>query len=379
MKNNFRVLLAALLVLVMAFTLTACSNTEKAETTVTNAPAAEEKSTETAAASDKPYAGTELTVFNWYDYIDPTVLEMFEEETGIKVSYVNFTNNEEMYTKLEAVAGTYDVIFPSEYMIERMLKNDMLETLDLNNIPNLANVLDNLKNPSYDPENAHSIPYMWGTLGILYNTEMVSDPVESWSVLFDTQYKNNVFMMNSLRDTIGLALKYKGYSMNTRSADELKEAGEILVQQKKDGLVAGYILDEAKDKMVANEAAMAIVYSGDAVYAMDKNDKLAYCVPSEGSNIWLDGMCIPKGSKNKAAAECFINFMCRDDVAMMNMEYIRYCSPIKSVVENLSEADAANAALNPSDEIIARCEFFNDISDCMDLYDNIWMEIRMTR
>jgi len=374
MKNAFRILLAALLVLSMLFTLTACSNTEK---TSTKAPSSDDKGAETAA-SDKPYAGTELTVFNWYDYIDPAVIEMFEKETGVKVSYVNFTNNEEMYTKLEAVSGTYDVIFPSEYMIERMLKNDMLETLDLNNIPNLANVLDNLKNPSYDPNNAHSIPYMWGTLGILYNTDMVAS-IDSWSVLFDPQYKNNVYMMNSLRDTIGLALKYKGYSLNTRNEDELKTAGELLVQQKKDGLVAGYILDEAKDKMVANEAAMAIVYSGDALYAMDKNEKLAYSVPNEGSNIWVDGMCIPKGSKNKAAAECFINFMCRDDVAKMNMEYIRYSSPIKSVVENLSEADAANAALNPSQEVIARCEYFNDISDCMELYDGIWMEIRMTR
>jgi len=374
MKNAFRILLAALLVLAMIFTLTACSNTEKAPAENTKA---EDKSTETAA-SDKPFAGTQLTVFNWYDYIDPAVIEMFENETGIKISYVNFTNNEEMYTKLEAVTGTYDVIFPSEYMIERMLKNDMLETLDLNNIPNLANVLDNLKNPSYDPGNAHSVPYMWGTLGILYNTDMVSS-IDSWSVLFDTQYKNNVFMMNSLRDTIGLALKYKGYSLNTRNADELKVAGDILVQQKKDGLVAGYILDEAKDKMVANEAAMAIVYSGDALYAMDKNEKLAYSVPNEGSNIWVDGMCIPKGSKNKAAAECFINFMCRDDVARMNMDYIRYSSPIKSVAENLSEEDAANAALNPSQDVIARCEYFNDISDCMELYDGIWMEIRMTR
>lgn len=376
MKNVFRIFLAALLVLSMLLTLTACSNTEKDAATPTDAPSTEGQS---AANSDKPYAGTTLTVFNWYDFIDPAVIEMFEEETGIKVSYVNFTTNEEMYTKLEAVTGTYDVIFPSEYMIERMLKNDMLETLNLDNIPNLANVLENLKDPSYDPGNAHSVPYMWGTLGILYNTEMVSEPVDSWGVLFDEQYKGNIFMMNSLRDTIGLALKYKGYSMNTRNADELKAVGEILVQQKKDGLVSGYILDEAKDKMVSGEAAMAIVYSGDALYAMDKNASLAYCVPKEGSNIWVDGMCIPKGSKNKAAAECFINFMCRDDIAAMNMEYIRYSSPIKAVVENLSAADAANAALNPSQEVVARCEYFNDISDCMELYDNIWMEIRMTR
>lgn len=356
MKNIFRIFLSILLVLAMTLCMTGCSREEKeAEKT------------------------TELIVFNWYDYIDPSVIEMFEKETGIKVSYVNFTTNEEMYTKLEAGAGSYDVIFPSEYMIERLLKEDLLEELNMENIPNLANVLDNLKNPSYDPDNAHSVPYMWGTLGIIYNTEMVAEPITSWMTLFDERYKENIFMMNSIRDTIGLGLKALGYSMNTRNEDELKAAGELLVKQKKDGLVAGYILDETKDKMVANEAAMGIIYSGDALYAMEKNDKLAYVVPQEGSNVWVDGMCIPKGSKNKEAAENFINFMCRDDIATMNMEYIRYSSPIKAVVENLSEEDAANPALNPSEEVIARCEYFNDISDCMALYEKIWTEIRIAR
>lgn len=331
------------------------------------------------AETEQPYAGTVLTVFNWYDYIDPAVLEIFEEETGITVSYVNFTTNEEMYTKLEAGAGAYDVIFPSEYMIERLIKEDLLEELNLDNIPNLAGVLENLKDPSYDPGNAHSIPYMWGTLGILYNMDMVSEPVTSWYALFDEQYAGSIFMMNSIRDTIGLALKALGYSMNTRSEEELRAAGDLLVKQKQDQLVSGYILDETKDKMVANEAALAVVYSGDALYSMEKNDRLAYVVPEEGSNIWVDGMCIPKGSQNKEAAECFINFMCRPDIAQMNMEYIYYSSPIQEVVDNLSEEEAANEALNPPADVIARCEYFNDISDCMDLYDNIWMEIRLAR
>lgn len=356
MKNIFRIFLSILLVLAMTLCMTGCSREEKeAEKT------------------------TELIVFNCYDYIDPSVIEMFEKETGVKVSYVNYTTNEEMYTKLEAGAGSYDVIFPSDYMIERLLKEGLLEELNMENIPNMANVLDNLKNPSYDPDNAHSVPYMWGTLGIIYNTEMVTEPITSWMTLFDEQYKENIFMMNSIRDTIGLGLKALGYSMNTRNEDELKAAGELLVKQKKDGLVAGYILDETKDKMVANEAAMGIIYSGDALYAMEKNDKLTYVVPQEGSNVWVDGMCIPKGSKNKEAAESFINFMCRDDIAAMNMEYIHYSSPIKAVVENLSEEDAANPALNPSEEVISRCEYFNDISDCMALYEKIWTEIRIAR
>lgn len=327
---------------------------------------------------DKP-SDTELTVYNWFDYIDPEVLNLFTEQTGIKVNYVNFTQNEDMYAKLEAGAGAYDVIFPSEYMIERLIKEDRLEELDLNNIPNLENVLDNLRDPSYDPGNVHSVPYMWGTLGILYNTDMVSEPVTSWMSLFDGQYKGQVFMMNSLRDTIGLGLKALGYSMNTRNADELRAACDLLVKQKQDGMVAGNFVDETKDKMVANEAALAVIYSGDALYAMEKNEKLAYVVPEEGSNIWVDGMCIPKGTQHKAAAETFINFMCQPEIAQMNMDYIYYSSPIKQVVENLDEEQAANGALNPPQDVVARCEYYNDISDAMDLYEGIWMEIRMAR
>ena len=330
------------------------------------------------SAENKP-SDTELTVYNWFDYIDPEVLNLFTEQTGIKVNYVNFTQNEDMYAKLEAGAGAYDVIFPSEYMIERLIKEDRLEELEKENIPNLENVLDNLRDPSYDPGNAHSVPYMWGTLGILYNTDMVSEPITSWMSLFDEQYKGQVFMMNSLRDTIGLGLKALGYSMNTRDADELRAACDLLVKQKQDGMVAGNFVDETKDKMVSNEAALAVIYSGDALYAMEKNEKLAYCVPEEGSNIWVDGMCIPKGTQHKAAAEAFINFMCDPEIAQMNMDYIYYSSPIRQVVENLDEEQAANGALNPPQDVIARCEYYNDISDAMDLYEGIWMEIRMAR
>ena len=329
------------------------------------------------AEADKPFAGTRLTVYNWFDYIDPEVLTMFEEQTGITVEYVNFTQNEDMYAKLEAGAGAYDVVFPSEYMIERLIKEDRLEELNLDNIPNLENVLDNLRDPSYDPGNAHSVPYMWGTLGILYNTDMVSEPITSWRSLFDEQYKGQIFMMNSLRDTIGLALKTLGYSMNTRDEQQLREAGDMLVKQRQNRLISGNFVDETKDKMVANEAALAVIYSGDALYAMEKNDRLAYVVPEEGSNIWVDGMCIPKGSAHKEAAECFINFMCRPDIARKNMEYIYYSSPIAQVVEGLSEEELASTAMNPSDEMIARCEYYVDISDVAYLYDDIWMDVLM--
>ena len=330
-----------------------------------------------AETEDKPYAGTTLTVFNWYDYIDPAAIDLFEEETGITVKYTNFTNNEEMYTKVEAVPGTYDVIFPSDYMIERMINNDMLEELNTANMPNYANLMEWLQKPDYDPDGKYSVAYMWGTLGILYNTEMVEGEITSWSTLFDGSYKGSIFMMNSMRDTIGLALKHLGYSLNTRNADELYDAMDLLVEQKLDKIIAGYILDEAKDKMAGNEAAIAVVYSGDAQYAIEKNEALKYVIPEEGSNVWVDGMCIPKGSKNKEAAELFIDFMCREDIAQMNYEYIYYCSPIQAVVDGLSAEESAMNTLNPTDEEIARCEFFHDVADCMSLYEEVWMEIRM--
>ena len=321
----------------------------------------------------------ELTVFNWFDYIDPAVIDLFEEETGITVKYVNFTTNEEMYTKLEAGAGTYDVIFPSEYMIERMIAHDMLEELDLSAMPNFANVMDRLKDPSYDPGNRFSVPYMWGTLGYLYNTEMVDEELTSWSALFDEKYAGNVIMMNSMRDSIGLALKYLGYSMNTRDEAELNEAKDLLIKQKQDKIQCGYLLDETKDKMVGGEAAIGVVYSGDAQYAIEKNESLVYVVPEEGSNIWVDGMCIPKGSKNVEGAMKFIDFLCREDIAAMNFDYIYYFSPVQAVVDGLDEEEAAQSTINPSEDVVSRCEYFNDVEDVMSLYENVWMEIRLAR
>ena len=321
----------------------------------------------------------ELVVFNWFDYIDPDVIDLFEEETGIKVQYVNFTTNEEMYTKLEAGAGTYDVIFPSEYMIERMINHDMLAELDLSTMPNFANIMDRLKDPSYDPGNAHSVPYMWGTLGYVYNTEMIDEELTSWSALFDEAYAGQVLMMNSMRDTIGLALKYLGYSMNTRDEAELNAAKELLVEQKQRGIQSGYLLDEIKDKMVGGEAAIGVVYSGDAQYSIDENDSLKYVIPEEGSNIWVDGMCIPKDSKHIAEAQMFIDFMCREDIAEMNFDYIRYCSPVQAVADNLDEEEATMPALNPAPEIVEKCEYFNDVEDAMSLYEGVWMEVRLAR
>ena len=318
----------------------------------------------------------EVNIFNWEDYIDETTLEMFEAETGIEVNYMNFTGNEDMLVQVEATPSAFDVVFPSDYAVERLLSLGLLEKIDFANVPNAEQILPSLRNFSYDPTGEYSVPYMWGTVGILYNTTMVTEPVDSWAILWDTKYVNNVFMMESIRDTMGVALKYLGESLNTRDPVALEKAKDLLIQQKQAGIVKAYQLDETKDKMVAGEAALALVYSGDAQYAIDLNPDLAYAVPKEGSNVWVDAMVIPKGAKNKANAEAFINFLSRPDVAQLNCEAIWYSSPNTGAIELMGEDYVNNPLLNPAPEVVERCEYFNDIQDFIVIYDALWLEVK---
>jgi len=321
-----------------------------------------------------------LTVFNWEDYIDESVIEQFEQETGINVNYVRFTTNEDMMVQVEANPGHFDLCFPSEYIVERMLNKDMLAEINYDNIPNAKYILENLRNPSYDANNAHSVPYMWGTVGILYNTNMVAEPVESWSILWDEKYQNNVFMLDSYRDSLGVTLKYLGYSMNTLDILALEMAKEKLIEQKRLGIVKAYQVDEVKDKMVAGEAALAVMWSGDAQYAIDLNEDLAYAIPNEGSNVWVDCMVIPKNAKNKENAEKFIDFLCRPDIAQKNCEYIWYSSPNSGAIELMGEDYTSNTTMNPAPEKLAICEYFNDINDMYrPIYEALWLEVKSAK
>ncbi len=317
-----------------------------------------------------------VNVFNWEDYINEDVLEMFEAETGIKVNMMNFTTNEDMLVKVRNSPQSFDVLFPSDYAIERMISEGLLAELNFDNIPNLQYIDANLLDPAYDPGNLYSVPYMWGTVGILYNTTMVAEPVTSWESLFDPQYQKAVLMLDSPRDSIGLALKYLGYSMNTRNPLELSAAKDLLVQQKKDGIVKAYQVDEIKDKMASGEAAMAVMWSGDAQYAIELNEDLAYVVPVEGSNIWVDGMVIPKAAKNKENAEAFINFLSRPDIAVMNCEEIWYSTPNTEAVTLMGEDYTENPTLNPPSETVANCEVLLDIQDFIEVYNTFWLEIK---
>ena len=317
-----------------------------------------------------------VNVYNWEDYIDEAVLDQFEEETGIHVNYMRFTTNEDMMVSVRANPGAYDVIFPSEYCVERLIAEDLLAEINYDNVPNMSYTLESLLNPDYDPNNAHSVPYMWGTVGILYNTTMVSEPVDSWGILWDTDYMNNVFMLDSIRDTMGVTLKYLGYSMNTRDPVALEAAKQKLIEQKQSGVVKAYQVDETKDKMVAGEAALAVMWSGDAQYAIDLNPDLAYAIPKEGSNVWGDCMGIPKTAKNKENAEAFINFLCRPDIAQKNCEAIWYSTPNTEAIKLMGEEYTSNTTMNPSAEDVANCEYFHDIQDFIAIYNALWQEVK---
>jgi len=314
-----------------------------------------------------------INVYNWGDYIDETVIEEFEKETGIEVNYDTFATNEDLYVKLKQGGSSYDVIFPSDYMIERMIREDLLQKIDKAKLTNLKEVAPGFLGLDYDKAGDYSAPYMWGTVGIIYNTTLVDDEVKSWDILWNEKYEGQIVMLNSQRDTLAVALKKLGYSLNTRSEAELEEAKEELIRQKP--LVYAYLGDEIKDVVIAGEAALAVVWSGDAMVMMDSNPDLQYVIPEEGSNLWFDSMVVPKSAKNKDGAEKFINFMLRPDISAKNAEYIGYSTPVTKAVEMLPEEIRESLVAYPTDEMIENCEVFKDPMDIISVYDRIWTEI----
>lgn len=273
-----------------------------------------------------------LNVYNWGDYIADTTISDFETKyPNIKVNYETFTTNEDMYVKLKTGGSSYDVAIPSDYMIKRMKDEDMLNEINMQNIPNYSLIGQRFKNLDYDPDNKYSVPYMWGTVGILYNKTMVSEPVDSWKILWDKKYNKQILMPDSERDSIGITLKMLGFSMNTKKVSELEDAKKALMEQKP--IVLAYVVDEVKDKMIEGEAALAVVWSGDAFYCIGENEDLEYVIPKEGTNLWFDAMVIPKTAKHQKEAELFINFMCDTDIAYKNADYIGYATPPYRSVE----------------------------------------------
>ena len=320
----------------------------------------------------------EVVVYNWGEYIDPETITMFEKETGIKVIYDEFETNEIMYPKVEAGSTVYDVICPSDYMIKKMIDNDLLQEINFDNIPNAKNIGQQYYDSSkeFDPENKYSIPYCWGTVGILYNKTMVSEPIDSWSVLWDEQYKDNILMQDSVRDAFMIPLKYLGYSMNTLDLDELTEAKNLLLEQKP--LVQAYVIDQVRDKMIGDEAAIGVIYSGEAIYTQRENENLEYVIPKEGTNVWIDSWVIPKNAANVENAEKFLDFMCRPDIALMNFDYITYSTPNDAARELIEDEDIKNSKIAFPDltqyDNLETYSYLGQEGD--ELLNELWKEIK---
>ena len=319
-----------------------------------------------------------LVVYNWGEYIDPEVLTMFEEETGIDIVYEEFETNEILYPKISSGAIAYDVICPSDYMIQRMIENDLLSEINFDNIPNLKNIGKQYLEQSrqFDPENKYSVSYCWGTVGILYNKMMVDEPVDSWSILWDPKYKDNILMQDSVRDAFGVTLKYLGYSLNSIDLDELTEAKNLLIEQKP--LVQAYVIDQVRDKMIGNEAALGVIYSGEAIYTQKENPNLEYVIPKEGSNIWIDSWVIPKNAEHKENAEKFINFLCRPDIALMNFEYITYSTPNEAARELIEDESIRNSEIAfPDLSKYDNLETFQYLGTEADqVYGDLWNKVK---
>ena len=326
---------------------------------------------------EKKESKGQVKIFNWGEYIDEEVIEMFEEETGIEVVYDTFETNEAMYPIIEAGGVSYDAICPSDYMIEKLLANDLLAELNFDNIPNVKYISEGILEGSktFDPENKYSVPYTFGTLGILYNTALIDDEIDSWEALWNEEYKGNILMYNSPRDLFVAPLEILGYSINTTDEAQLDEAKELLLAQKP--LLQRYVMDQIKDSMISGSASIAMCYSGEVLQLQAANGDLKYVVPKEGSNYFIDSWVIPANAENKENAEAWINFLNKPEIALKNFEYITYSTPNTGAQELLDEELLENPAVFPGEDILSKCEVFHSLGTDGDaLFNDLWLQLR---
>ena len=325
-------------------------------------------------SSDSNTNSNSLVVLNYGKYLDESVIQMFEEETGIQIKLEEYESPEEMYTKFSSGSINYDVVCTSDYMVERLINEGMVAEIDFSTFSYYGNIDPDIIEAArvYDPEGKYSMPYFYGTLGILYNTTMVSEEeVQTWNVLWDETYKDTIIMQNSVRDSFVPALRLLGYDINTEDFSELDNAVSLLIDQKP--IVYAYYVDETADEMAAGNAAMALVYSGEAAYAIELNDELSYSVPREGSNLWIDSWFIPKSSTNKENAEKFLDFLCREDAAMLNFDYVCYATPNLKVLEQLDDETRNDPTIFPPEEVLENCEVYKQTSDeTTEYYSYLW-------
>ena len=326
----------------------------------------------TGSASDK------LVIYNWGDYIDPDLLTKFTKETGIKVQYETFDSNEAMYTKIKQGGTTYDIAVPSDYTIDKMVKENLLVKLDKSKIHGFDQIGSSFKRLSFDPHNDYSIPYFWGTVGIVYNTKLVKKAPQHWNDLWSPDYKDQIMLVDGAREVIGFSLNSLGYSLNTKNMTELR-----LAETKLNSLtpnIKAIVGDEMKGYMIQGDAAIGVTFSGEASEMLDKNENLRYVVPSEGSNLWFDNLVIPKTVKHKKEAYAFINFMLKPENAAQNAEYIGYATPNDAAKALLPKRITDDKAFYPSESTIKNLEVYDNLGQkWLGIYNDIYLQVKMYR
>lgn len=316
----------------------------------------------------------ELNVYNFSYYIGETTIQDFEKEFGVKVNYDNYSSNEELLAKIQAGVSGYDVIFPSDYMVNIMIKQNLLTEIDLNNIPNLKNINRRLHNLPFDPENRYSIPYQWGTTGLGINTSKVPENVTNWDILWNEKYRGRMTVLDDIRFTFVPALKKLGYSINTTNPDEINKAKELLIKQKP--LLKAYSSDTYIDMLKSGDAWISYGFSGDIYQVAGDNPDVKYVIPENGTNIWVDNMCIPKNSAHKYTAEVFINYILRPEVSAGISNFTYYSSPNKEAQKFIEPEILNDHGIYPPKELLDKCEFLEDVGDATRLYDRLWNEVK---
>jgi spermidine/putrescine transport system substrate-binding protein len=328
--------------------------------------------------------GEVLNVFNWGEYISDSyedgmldVNREFEKLTGIKVNYVTFESNEDMYAKIKNGGVSYDIVVPSDYMIERMVDENLLQQFDPNELPNYHYIDEKYKGMYYDPDNRYSVPYNVGMVGLIYNTKMVEGTPDSWTIMWDEKYAGKILMIDNPRDAMAIPQKILGYSFNDPDLKQLDDVAQMLIDQKP--LLQSYVMDEVFNKMESGEAAMVPYYVGDYIIMSEVNPDLAFVYPKEGVNIFVDAMCIPRSAQNVEAAKKYINFLLDPEIALNNAWYIGYASPNTAVVENEDYADyAENQYLYPDEEHMPNVEYFHNLpQETLKHYSELWNQIKM--
>ncbi|NQN67472.1 ABC transporter substrate-binding protein [Streptococcus suis] len=319
-----------------------------------------------------------LVIYNWGDYIDPELLEEFTAETGIQVDYQTFDSNESMYTKIKQGGTTYDLTIPSEYMISKITEEDMLIKLDKSKIEGLENIDPQFMGLSFDKNNDYSIPYFWGTLGIVYNETMVENPPQEWEDLWSEEYRDNIMLIDGVREVMGFGLQSLGHSLNSKNPAEIEKAAEHLYNLTPN--VKAIVADEIKGYMIQDAAAIAVSFSGEASEMLDGNENLRYVVPSKGSNLWFDNMVIPKTAKNLDGAYAFMSFMLRPENALRNAEYVGYSTPIPAAKAMLDEETQNDESFYPSEETMKKMEVYDNLGqEMLGMYNDLYLQFKMYR